>query len=60
MNDGVGKVFEYGVVVCCWMNPEMQAYDCYVAFFGKEFPTGVPSAQPYVLRYFSASLEVLA
>jgi len=37
----------------------MQAYDCYVAFFGGSLPTGAPNERPYVLRYFSTSLEVV-
>jgi hypothetical protein len=50
---------EYGVVVHCWLDDEMHAYDCYIAFFGDQRPTGKPAEIPYVLRYFSTSLTVL-
>jgi hypothetical protein len=58
--DGVdeGKP-EYGIVVHCWLDDEMAAYDCYVAFFGNQKPTGKPTETPYVLRYFSSSLKAL-
>lgn len=57
-HDAPGE-WEYGVVVHCWLNEQMQAYDCYVAFFGGSLPTGAPNERPYVLRYFSTSLEVI-
>ncbi len=50
---------EYGVVVHCWMNEEMHGYDCYVAFFGHEYPVGAPAGIPYILRYASMFLIVL-
>ena len=50
---------EYGVIVHCWLNDEMDAYDCYVAFFGNHRPTSKPKEKPYVLRYLSMSLTVL-
>ena len=50
---------ECGVVVHCWLDPTLDAYDCYVAFFGEAFPEGKPGAIPYVLRYFSGSLTVI-
>jgi len=50
---------EYGVIVHCWLNDEMDAYDCYVAFFGNERPSGKPKEKPYLLRYLSMSLTVL-
>ncbi len=49
---------EYGIVVHCWLDDEISAYDCYVAFFGDEQPTGKPAEKPYVLRYASTSLTV--
>jgi hypothetical protein len=49
--DGLDKGPEFGVVVHCWMNEEIGGYDCYVAFFGKEFPSGQPKQRPYLLRY---------
>ena len=54
-----GEAPEYGVVVHCWHNPEIDALDCYVAFFGSEPPTGIPAEKPYILRYAAASLTVL-
>jgi hypothetical protein len=51
---------EYGIVIHCWMDPEIDSYDCYVAFFGDRFPAGRPPAKPYVLRYAVTSLTVLA
>ncbi len=50
---------EYGVVVHCWLNPEIAMYDCYVAFFGPQLPTGRPDEHPYVLRYGATSLARL-
>ena len=51
---GTGEV---GIVVWTWHDEFLAAQDCYVAFFGKEFPEGKPSEKPYVLRYLSTSLE---
>jgi len=34
-------------------------YDCYVAFFGGEFPKGRPPDKPDLLRYAAVSLTVL-
>jgi hypothetical protein len=51
---------EFGVVVHCWLDEEIGGFDCYVAFFGNEFPNGKPPEKPYVLRYASTSLTVLA
>ena len=50
---------EYGVVVHCWHNPDIDAADCYVAFFGREVPTGSPTEKPYVLKYAADSLTVV-
>ena len=50
---------EYGIVIHCWVNEEIEGYDCYVAFFGNAFPMGKPHEKPYILRYFSGSLTVL-
>lgn len=50
---------EFGVVVHCWMNADIGAYDCYVAFFGNELPSGQPKQRPYVLRYAVTSLKVV-
>jgi hypothetical protein len=51
---------EFGVVVHCWMSDEIGGYDCYVAFFGDEFPSGAPNQKPYVLRYAASSLDVVS
>jgi len=50
---------EYGVVVHCWLDEEIDGYDCYVAFFGNLLPRGKPIEKPYVLRYASASLKIV-
>jgi hypothetical protein len=50
---------EYGVVVHCWLDDEIGAYDCYIAFFGSQRPTEEPTERPYVLRYSSTSVVVL-
>jgi len=50
---------EFGVVVHCWMSEEIGGYDCYVAFFGSEFPSGTPRTKPYILRYAASSLNVI-
>ncbi|WGM32185.1 hypothetical protein [Brevundimonas sp. NIBR11] len=52
-------IWEDGVVVHCWFDDELRAYDCYVAFFGDAIPEGEPSVKPYVLRYASTSLVVI-
>lgn len=61
-HDGLGPDKpEYGVVVHCWKEPDHFGgmYDCYVAFFGDEFPAGQPVEKPYVLRYAAKSLVAL-
>ena len=58
--DGSDDGSEFGVVVHCWMSDEIHQYDCYIAFFGNELPTGTPTSLPYVLRYASTSLTVLS
>jgi len=57
--DGLEDGPEYGVVVHCWLDDEIQVHDCYVAFFGDEQPTGKPAKKPYILRYAAISLTVL-
>jgi hypothetical protein len=42
------------------MSEEIGTYDCYVAFFGDEFPSGPPKWTPYVLRYAAQSLNVVS
>lgn len=55
-----GERTEYGIVIHCWLDNELGVYDCYVAFFGEQLPTGKPVEKPYVLRYSTASLTVLS
>ena len=55
----VGGGPEVGIVLHCWYDEELEVHDCYVAFFGKNFPVGQPTDRPYVLRYASLSLVVL-
>lgn len=50
---------EYGIVVHCWLDDEIGAHDCYVAFFGNKRLTGKPTEKPYILRYASTSLTVI-
>ena len=50
----------FGIVVHCWMSEEIGGYDCYVAFFGNEFPSGPPKQLPYILRYAASSLTVVS
>jgi hypothetical protein len=50
---------EVGVVVWLWESNEYGDVDAYIAFFGSQFPTGIPNEKPYVLRYYESSLEVL-
>lgn len=50
---------EVGIVLHCWDDNELEVHDCYVAFFGKNFPVGEPTDRPYVLRCASLSLVVL-
>lgn len=60
VNDDDTITSEFGVVVHCWLDEEIGSFDCYVAFFGNEFPNGKPPEKPYILRYASTSLTVLA
>lgn len=46
---------EVGVIIWLWTD-ESGDTDAYVAFFGEAFPNGSPKQQPYVLRYYTASL----
>lgn len=50
---------EFGYIIHAWVDDEVDAVDCYVAFMGNTWPSiGVkPSEKPYVLRYFLSSLE---
>ena len=46
---------EIGRIVSTWNDDG--ATDCYVAFFGDSCPNGKPADKPYVLRYYTSSLE---
>jgi hypothetical protein len=59
VNDDDEPTPEFGVVVHCWLDDEIGMFDCYVAFFGSEFPDGKPSDKPYVLLYAATSLTAL-
>ena len=48
---------EVGVVVWLWNDDGIE--DAYIAFFGDQFPEGVPTNKPYVLRYYATSLKPL-
>ncbi|MGF1489021.1 MAG: hypothetical protein ACFBSE_18195 [Prochloraceae cyanobacterium] len=50
---------EYGIVTHCWYSDELCAYDCYIAFYGTSFPDRDTYCRPYILRYFTTSLEIL-
>lgn len=50
---------ECGIVVHVWLNEEEGGfYDCYVAFFGHDFPlpNQRPTQIPHILRYAETSL----
>ncbi|MGR3637388.1 MAG: hypothetical protein ACU0BK_15890 [Shimia sp.] len=53
---------EFGVVVRCWRDHEMNVWDCYIAFWGNEAPdpTDTNPEKPYILRYASMSVTVVA
>jgi len=57
-NEGDELLSEYGVIVHCWRDEKIHAFDCYIAFFGDQFPSGEPSEKPYILRYYASSLEI--
>ena len=47
---------EVGIVV--WLSSSDDgSEDTYVAFFGDSFPAAEPKEKPYVLRYYTTSLE---
>lgn len=50
---------EEGVVVHCWADDAIDAYDCFVAFYGLRSPKSAPEKKPYVLRYAASSLKVI-
>jgi hypothetical protein len=50
---------EVGYIIHAWIDDELDAIDCYVAFVGSVWPPlGVkPDGKPYVLRYLLSSLQ---
>lgn len=50
---------EEGFVLHCWMNDEIQGWDCYVALFSGSRPDWRTDERPNVLRYASTSLTTL-
>jgi hypothetical protein len=60
MDDDDLLTSEFGVVVHCWMDDQIGVFDCYVAFFGEDFPSGRPVEEPYILRYAAMSLAEVA
>ena len=60
VNNDDNSTSEFGVVAHCWLDEEMGAYDCYIAFFGDAFPVGKPNEKPYILRYAAVGLTELA
>lgn len=50
---------EYRTVVHCWLDDEIGAHDCYVAFSGDKQPMGRPIEKPYILRDAATSLTVI-
>jgi hypothetical protein len=47
---------EVGIVVWSWTS-DVVGPECYVAFFGAEFPSCEPTDRPYLLRYAASSLQ---
>jgi hypothetical protein len=47
---------EVGVIVWFWEDG-YGAIDAYIAFFGDKFPHTKPKEKPYILRYYTSSLE---
>jgi hypothetical protein len=53
---------EIGRVIHCWDDGDQGDWDCYIAFFGygEVAPTTAEKPdKPYVLRYWSGSLEIV-
>ncbi|MEM6258155.1 MAG: hypothetical protein AAGI37_07565 [Planctomycetota bacterium] len=48
---------EVGIILHSWKDPETGDEDNHVAFYGEDFPIGQPDRSPYVLRYFTNTLE---
>jgi hypothetical protein len=59
MNDNGVTTPEFGIVVQCRLDDQIGMFECYVAFFGTEFPDGKPLEKSYILRYGATSLTVL-
>lgn len=51
--------FEYGMLTQAWNDEDMQAIDCYIAFYGFNKYKGKPANRHEVLRYFLSSVTLL-
>lgn len=51
-------VVEYGIVIHCWMDESIEAYDCHVALYENGIPEGKPDQRPEIYRYAALSLKV--
>lgn len=50
---------EVGIVVATWLD-EHGIQDCYVAFYGEDWPKlDTKPAMPYILRYYASSLRAV-
>lgn len=48
---------EVGIVVAVWLDDGLQ--DCYVAFYGEDWPEPDKKPEaPYILRYYASSLRI--
>lgn len=56
--DGSGAI-GVGIIVHAWVDPYLDATDCYVAFYGDTWPAigEKPKNIPSVLRFLLSSLE---
>ncbi len=50
---------EVGVVIHICLSDNDCDYDAYVAFFGESFLKAAPTEEPYILRYYVNSLELI-
>lgn len=56
--DGSYKLTEAGIVIHVWYNEFLDSEECYVAFFGNDFPEENSKCEkPYILKYLIGSLE---
>ena len=48
---------EVGVIICSWLNDDLDCSEYYIAFIGTKFTSNMPENPPYVLKYLESSLE---